>query len=59
MEKTSKGIVLPFTSQWKDLGSWNSVWETSKKDNNGNFTKGKVIAKNTKKILIYIAKEDF
>ena len=53
MEKTSKGIVIPFTSQWKDLGSWNSVWETSKKDNNGNFTKGKVIAKNTKNSYLY------
>jgi len=53
MEKTSKGIVIPFTSQWKDLGSWNSVWENSKKDKNGNFTKGKVIAKNTKNSYLF------
>ena len=48
MEKTSKGVVVPLISEWKDLGSWNSVWESSKKDNDGNFTKGKVIVKDTK-----------
>ncbi len=48
MEKTSRGVVVPLISEWKDLGSWNSVWESSNKDKNGNFTKGKVIAKDTK-----------
>ena len=48
MEKTSRGIVIPLDVGWSDVGSWEAVWETSKKDNKGNFTDGKVILENTK-----------
>tara|TARA_A100001011_G_scaffold165279_1_gene173947 strand:+ start:5155 stop:6591 length:1437 start_codon:yes stop_codon:yes gene_type:complete len=48
MEKTSKGIVIPLDVGWSDIGSWEAVWETSKKDPNGNFTDGKVVLENTK-----------
>ena len=48
MEKTTKGTVLPLNANWNDIGSWQSVWEVSNKDKNGNFTKGKTIIKNTK-----------
>ena len=48
MEKTSKGIVIPLDVGWSDIGSWEVVWETSKKDIYGNFTDGKVILENTK-----------
>ena len=48
MEKTKKGTVLPLNANWNDIGSWQSVWEVSNKDKNGNFTKGKTIIKNTK-----------
>ena len=30
MEKTKRGIVLPLDAGWND-GSWQSVWESSKK----------------------------
>ena len=46
MEKTKKGVVLAFNSNWIDIGSWKSIWENSKKDKNGNFLKGKAIIKN-------------
>ena len=36
MEKTNLGIVLPLNAGWNDIGSWDSVWEISKKDNNEN-----------------------
>jgi mannose-1-phosphate guanylyltransferase/mannose-6-phosphate isomerase len=45
MEKTKKSIVIPFNTQWNDLGSWNSVWEISEKNENQNSTIGDVIAK--------------
>tara|TARA_B100000886_G_scaffold19547_2_gene12571 strand:+ start:9438 stop:10877 length:1440 start_codon:yes stop_codon:yes gene_type:complete len=45
MEKTDKGIVLPLDAEWSDIGSWQAVWETSKKDKKGNFTQGKIITK--------------
>ena len=48
MEKTSKGIVIPLNCGWNDIGSWNAVWQNSKKDNEGNYIKGKIIAERTK-----------
>ena len=56
MEKTSKGIVIPLDVGWSDIGSWEAVWETSKKDQHGNFTDGKVILENTKNS--YLRSED-
>ena len=48
MEKTSKGVVIPLNAGWSDIGSWESVWENSTKDLEGNYTEGKVILKQTK-----------
>ena len=48
MEKTSKGIVIPLDAGWSDVGSWEAVWQTSDKDNDGNCTEGKVVLENTK-----------
>ena len=45
MEKTQKGIVLPLDAGWSDIGSWHSLWESSEKDENGNYLQGKVINK--------------
>tara|TARA_B100000212_G_scaffold31413_1_gene20545 strand:+ start:365 stop:1801 length:1437 start_codon:yes stop_codon:yes gene_type:complete len=48
MEKTSRGIVIPLDAGWSDIGSWEVLWDTSKKDIDGNYTEGKVICENTK-----------
>ncbi len=48
MEKTDLGSVLNLSAGWNDIGSWKSIWETSKKDKLGNITRGKVIIENTK-----------
>ena len=48
MEKTSRGIVIPLDVGWSDVGSWEVVWENSKKDNDGNYTEGNVVLENTK-----------
>lgn len=47
MENTKKGIVIPLDAEWSDIGSWRSVWENSKKDENGNISKGNVIVEKT------------
>jgi mannose-1-phosphate guanylyltransferase len=47
MENTSNAAVIPVDLGWNDLGSWESVWENSKKDKNKNHTKGDVIIQNT------------
>ncbi len=56
MEKTKKGIVIPLDAGWSDIGSWESVWESSDKDLNGNFISGKVVTKNIKNC--YLRGED-
>ncbi len=52
MEKTDKGTVLPLNAGWNDIGSWEAIWETSNKDKNGNFRKGKTIVEETKNCYI-------
>ena len=47
MEKTKRGTVLPLDVGWSDIGSWEAVWETSEKDDEENFTRGKVIIEDT------------
>ncbi len=48
MEKTTLGSVLTLEAGWDDIGSWTSLWGNSKKDENGNSIKGKVIIKDSK-----------
>ena len=36
MEKATNVSVVSFDEQWSDLGSWESVWQESTKDKNGN-----------------------
>ena len=48
MEKTSRGIVIPLDAGWSDLGSWEVVWETSEKDQDGNHKEGLVVLDNIK-----------
>jgi len=47
MEKTNSGMVLPLNAGWSDIGSWNSMWEISSKDENGNVVFGDVVLKST------------
>ena len=51
-EKTKKAFVIPLNCGWDDIGSWESLWEISKKDKNGNSLSGKILAKDTKESLI-------
>ena len=45
MEKTDKGIVVPFDLPWNDLGCWASVADVKKKDDNDNIIRGNGILK--------------
>tara|TARA_B100001093_G_scaffold256916_1_gene245688 strand:- start:40182 stop:41621 length:1440 start_codon:yes stop_codon:yes gene_type:complete len=51
MEKTDKGVVIPLDVGWSDIGSWESVWELSQKNENQNVIKGKVILDNCEDCL--------
>ena len=48
MEKTKSGVVFALDAGWSDIGSWQSVWEISEKDDKGNCFIGKTISKNVK-----------
>ena len=52
MEKTNKGIVLPLDAGWSDIGSWEAVWDSSKKNSDGNCTQGKVFLNNSKNCYV-------
>ena len=47
MEKTNLGSVQTLQAGWDDIGSWESIWKNSKKDNNGNTIKGKIMVDGT------------
>jgi mannose-1-phosphate guanylyltransferase len=42
MEKTDKAVVIPMDVGWSDIGSWQSVWELTGRDDSGNALAGDV-----------------
>ena len=48
MEKSKISVVVPLDIGWSDVGGWESYWQNSKKDNNGNVIFGDVIHESTK-----------
>jgi len=53
MEKTDKAILFPMHIDWNDIGSWSSLWEISKKDENNNVSQGDVILLDSKNSYIH------
>ena len=52
MEKSKRVAVVPATFGWNDLGSWESVYETGKKDGEQNVTQGEVISVDSSSSLL-------
>ncbi len=44
MEKTSRAMVVPMEAGWNDVGAWSSLWEVHDRDEEGNVTRGDVLA---------------
>ena len=53
LEKTSRGIAIPFELDWHDLGSWESLYKHLPKDKHENVTIGKILSEDTKNSLLY------
>jgi mannose-1-phosphate guanylyltransferase/mannose-6-phosphate isomerase len=53
MEKSKNIAMVELKSDWKDLGSWKSIYEVSPKDNNNNVIVGHVLDKGSKNSFIY------
>lgn len=53
MEKADNVVVLPFSSAWSDVGSWNAVGELTPSDADGNRIEGDGYVFNSKKTFVY------
>ena len=53
MEKSDKIALVPLESDWNDLGSWQSIYDVSPKDENGNVFIGHVLDKGSKNSFVY------
>lgn len=53
MEKSEKVFVMEGDIGWSDVGSWESVYELSDKDDNGNSITGNILALNSKNSYLY------
>ncbi|EMD5646441.1 mannose-1-phosphate guanylyltransferase [Enterobacter hormaechei subsp. steigerwaltii] len=48
MEKSTSRVVVPLCAGWNDVGSWDSIWDLSLKNCDGNSLRGDVLALETK-----------
>lgn len=53
MEKSNKIALVELKSDWNDLGSWKSIYDISKKDENGNVKIGHVVDIDSKNSFVY------
>jgi mannose-1-phosphate guanylyltransferase/mannose-6-phosphate isomerase len=52
MEKTEFASVAPLQSDWSDMGSWNTVWDMSEKNDDMNAVKGNTYMHDTNRCLV-------
>lgn len=52
METAGNAAVIPCDPAWSDVGSWESYWDISHKDENGNALEGHAVAHNTEGCLV-------
>lgn len=53
MEKSQNLAMVELQSDWKDLGSWQSIYDVSPKDVNNNVFVGHVLDKDSKNSFVY------
>ncbi len=53
MEKSDKIALVKLESDWNDLGSWQSIYDVSEKDENGNVFVGNILDENSKNTYAY------
>lgn len=52
MEKTGQAVVVRADLGWSDIGSWQTLWEVSDKDSQGNVVSGDVLLRDVHNCLI-------
>ncbi len=53
ISRTKKLVLMPFNTKWKDIGSWEAVYDVCPKDENGNCFSGKVVDMDSENSLVY------
>ena len=53
MEKSDNLVMIKLENDWKDLGSWDAIYDISPKDNSGNVFVGHVLDEGSKNSLVY------
>lgn len=53
MEKSDKIALIKLESDWNDLGSWQSIYDVSEKDESNNVMIGHVLDENSKNSFVY------
>ena len=53
MESSKKLAMIPLECDWKDVGSWEAVYDISEKDDDGNYIMGNVLDLDSKDSLVY------
>ena len=53
MEKTDLGVMIPLDAGWSDLGSFDALWQTQKKNGSQNVFKGDVLTHDVKESYIH------
>ncbi|MEI2299247.1 mannose-1-phosphate guanylyltransferase/mannose-6-phosphate isomerase [Ensifer sp. MJa1] len=51
-ERTERAAVVPSSFAWSDLGSWDAVWKTGRKDSDGNVVTDRATVSNTRNSLV-------
>ena len=57
MEKSDKLAMVQLDCDWRDLGSWQSLYDVKEKDKKGNVIEGNVVADCVEDSLIYSSKK--
>jgi len=53
MEKSNNLALVELTSDWQDMGSWQSIYDVSPKDGQGNVKIGHILDKDSKNSFMY------
>ncbi|MDR1462384.1 MAG: mannose-1-phosphate guanylyltransferase/mannose-6-phosphate isomerase [Azoarcus sp.] len=51
--RLGRGVVVPLSAGWSDVGSWDALWAVSKRDADGNAAYGDVLLHDSRDTLVY------
>ncbi len=56
LQQANQLEMVRIDTVWTDIGRWRNIWETAKKDHNGNVLQGNVLCDNVQDSLVYSQK---